>query len=214
MTALYRSERQAEALKAYRAARATLVDELGIEPSAWLTELHAAILRHDVGLAHPGPQRVVAGLDDRSSSPLYRWGDSDRWPPRGPAGTGGVARAAADDDRRDGRRVRPRLGAREPPRARLVAEGVEARAAVFTSIAPGADMARLAREHDVDLLLADAPDGLLEDARVLALSITRPATWASWSGVSLLAQGQSSCRLRAPSTTGPPSSWGLARARS
>jgi hypothetical protein len=54
-------------------------------------------------------------------------------------------------------------------RARLVADGVEARSAVFTSIAPGVDMARLAREHDVDLLLVDAPDGLLEDARVLAL---------------------------------------------
>ena len=40
---------------------------------------------------------------------------------------------------------------------------------MFTSVAPGADMARLAREHDVDLLLVDAPDGLLEDARVLAL---------------------------------------------
>ena len=40
---------------------------------------------------------------------------------------------------------------------------------MFTSVAPGADMARLAHEHDVDLLLVDAPDGLLEDARVLAL---------------------------------------------
>ena len=30
-------------------------------------------------------------------------------------------------------------------------------------------MARLAREHDVDLVLVDAPDGLLEDGRVLAL---------------------------------------------
>ncbi|HEX6724547.1 MAG TPA: hypothetical protein VF073_04830, partial [Gaiella sp.] len=54
-------------------------------------------------------------------------------------------------------------------RARLVADGVEARSAVFTSIAPGVDIGRLAREHDVDLLLVDAPDGLLEDARVLAL---------------------------------------------
>jgi hypothetical protein len=54
-------------------------------------------------------------------------------------------------------------------RAALVADGIDARAAVFTSVAPGADMARLAREHDVDLLLVDAPDGLLEDARVLAL---------------------------------------------
>ena len=54
-------------------------------------------------------------------------------------------------------------------RARLVSGGIEARAAVFTSVAPGADMARLAREHDVDLVLVDAPDGLLEDARVLGL---------------------------------------------
>jgi hypothetical protein len=54
-------------------------------------------------------------------------------------------------------------------RAMLVADDVEARAAVFTSVAPGADMARLAREHDVDVVLVDAPDGLLEDARLLAL---------------------------------------------
>ena len=56
---------------------------------------------------------------------------------------------------------------------------------MFTSVAPGADMARLAREHDVDLLLVDAPDGLLEDARVLGAA--RPAhraTWASWSAAS------------------------------
>ncbi|HET8811607.1 MAG TPA: AfsR/SARP family transcriptional regulator, partial [Gaiella sp.] len=45
MTALYRSGRQADALGAYRNARVVLVDELGIEPSGWLTALHAAILR-------------------------------------------------------------------------------------------------------------------------------------------------------------------------
>ena len=61
MTALYRSGRQAEALEAYRNARAMLVGELGIEPSAWLAELHAAILRQDVELAHPasGPEPAV-----------------------------------------------------------------------------------------------------------------------------------------------------------
>ncbi|HEX6725227.1 MAG TPA: AfsR/SARP family transcriptional regulator, partial [Gaiella sp.] len=57
MTALYRSGRQAEALEAYRSARAMLVGELGIEPGAWLSELHAAILRQDLELAHPLPGR-------------------------------------------------------------------------------------------------------------------------------------------------------------
>ena len=42
-------------------------------------------------------------------------------------------------------------------------------AAAFTSVAPGVDIANMTREHDVDLLLVDAPAGLLEDARVLAL---------------------------------------------
>jgi hypothetical protein len=40
---------------------------------------------------------------------------------------------------------------------------------------PGADLARLAIEHDVDLLLVDAPGGLLEDARVLALLEQAPS---------------------------------------
>ena len=47
MLALYRSGRQAEALQVYHDARRSLVDELGIEPSAALQQLHGAILRHD-----------------------------------------------------------------------------------------------------------------------------------------------------------------------
>jgi len=47
MLALYRSGRQAEALEAYRAARATLVDELGIEPASALRRLERAILDQD-----------------------------------------------------------------------------------------------------------------------------------------------------------------------
>jgi DNA-binding SARP family transcriptional activator len=50
MLALYRSGRQAEALEAYRAARETLVEELGIEPSEELQRLEQAILRHDAEL--------------------------------------------------------------------------------------------------------------------------------------------------------------------
>ena len=48
--ALYRCGRQAEALEAYRQARQTLVEGLGIEPSPALKELEKAILAQDVAL--------------------------------------------------------------------------------------------------------------------------------------------------------------------
>jgi DNA-binding SARP family transcriptional activator/WD40 repeat protein len=50
-TALYRQDRQAEALGALRQARRTLLDELGIDPSSELADLERAILNHDPGLA-------------------------------------------------------------------------------------------------------------------------------------------------------------------
>jgi DNA-binding SARP family transcriptional activator len=60
--ALYRSGRQAEALDAYRAARAQFVDELGIEPGPELKRLQSEILRHEAGIA--APSRGRAELDD------------------------------------------------------------------------------------------------------------------------------------------------------
>ncbi len=50
MLALYRSGRQAEALDAYRDARTTLVEELGLEPGEELSELQRRILVHDPAL--------------------------------------------------------------------------------------------------------------------------------------------------------------------
>ena len=47
MLALYRSGRQAEALRAYQDARHALVEELGVEPSSELRDLEAAILRQE-----------------------------------------------------------------------------------------------------------------------------------------------------------------------
>ena len=51
MLALYRADRQADALQAYQDARRALVEELGIEPGVRLRELEAAVLAQDPGLA-------------------------------------------------------------------------------------------------------------------------------------------------------------------
>jgi DNA-binding SARP family transcriptional activator len=65
MLALYRAGRQADALEAYRNARAALVDELGIEPSAELRELHAAILAQEASLQRPSVRREERGDGER-----------------------------------------------------------------------------------------------------------------------------------------------------
>ncbi len=66
-TALYRCERQADALAALRRARQLLLDELGLDPSPALVELEQAILRHD---------------PDLSVAPLV-WTPDDRCPYKG-----------------------------------------------------------------------------------------------------------------------------------
>ena len=59
MLALYQSGRQADALEAYRAARDTLVGELGLEPGPELRKLHEAILRHDPALQPPAMAQTL-----------------------------------------------------------------------------------------------------------------------------------------------------------
>jgi DNA-binding SARP family transcriptional activator/basic membrane lipoprotein Med (substrate-binding protein (PBP1-ABC) superfamily) len=51
MLALYRSDRQADALAAYQEVRRRLVDELGLEPGETLRSLHTRILQRDPELA-------------------------------------------------------------------------------------------------------------------------------------------------------------------
>jgi DNA-binding SARP family transcriptional activator/class 3 adenylate cyclase len=63
MLALYRSGRQAEALDLYRATRATLAEELGIDPAPALQDLHRAILSQDPALGWVPPAPVGAPSD-------------------------------------------------------------------------------------------------------------------------------------------------------
>jgi predicted ATPase/DNA-binding SARP family transcriptional activator len=58
--ALHRSGRQADALRAYGEARATLAEELGIDPSPELQRLQRAILTQDPAIAPPGRARAPA----------------------------------------------------------------------------------------------------------------------------------------------------------
>ena len=58
MLALYRSGRQAEALRAYRTLHRRLVAELGIDPSADVQQLEERILLQDPGLALRPPHNI------------------------------------------------------------------------------------------------------------------------------------------------------------
>jgi DNA-binding SARP family transcriptional activator len=69
MLALYRADRQADALAAYQQARRTLIDELGIEPSESLQRLHQAILQHDPALEAPTGTAALNGIARRQAAP-------------------------------------------------------------------------------------------------------------------------------------------------
>ena len=106
MLALYRSGRQADALAAYRQARAAL-DELGLEPSAELRALERRILAHDPLLApaseparptEASAQLVGRDLDVTTIVALLARGPARLVTITGPGGVGktSVARVVAE----------------------------------------------------------------------------------------------------------------------
>jgi DNA-binding SARP family transcriptional activator len=64
MLALYRSDRQADALRTYRRLRSLLREELGIEPATEVTALEEAILLQDPGLDWVASSSAPRPLDD------------------------------------------------------------------------------------------------------------------------------------------------------
>ena len=80
MLALYRCGRQAEALEAYREARRTLVEEIGVEPGAELRGLHEAILRQDPALdVELAAGRAAARARRAGAPPLVGRDGELRW---------------------------------------------------------------------------------------------------------------------------------------
>ncbi|MEQ4716711.1 BTAD domain-containing putative transcriptional regulator [Nonomuraea sp. B19D2] len=69
MKALYRGGRQSEALAVYGELRRRLGEELGLDPSPALAELHQAILRQDRGLATRDFARVPDAPGPRTNLP-------------------------------------------------------------------------------------------------------------------------------------------------
>jgi DNA-binding SARP family transcriptional activator len=160
MLALYRSDRQADALGAYQDARRELSDGLGLEPSESLKQLEAAILRQEAQLAPPvAPAAAGPTVQSQQRGLLVS--------PLAPDALDGllsVARSLAGGDR--GRELIV-AGVVEPGdvgdatarlagvREQLIAEGIATRTAAFSSPAPGDDLARLASQEAVDLLVLD-----------------------------------------------------------
>ncbi|MEX2253136.1 MAG: AfsR/SARP family transcriptional regulator, partial [Thermoleophilaceae bacterium] len=166
MTALYRSDRQADALDAYKNVRRVLVDELGIDPSPALQGLEQAILRQDPALgveafaSASAPEvaersiLVATTQETRIDALLAVAEPLVRDPPRVVI----LARLVADA---------AELGTASAwlndHRSEIEARGVVARTTSFTSTQHGAELARLATELDVDLLLMDVPEEILAE---------------------------------------------------
>jgi DNA-binding SARP family transcriptional activator len=165
MIALYGSGRQAEALDVYRRTRELLMDELGIEPGPAIRELEQAILRHDAALLP-----AAAPVEDNEAR-----------------AHGSITVSVRDDDSLDDLLALAEPLARQPSRELIVArllespgrleaataeladtrtmlaeQDVTARVAAYTTRDPGAEAALLATQHDSNLLLLVAGDGLLE----------------------------------------------------
>jgi hypothetical protein len=154
MRALYRCGRQSDALAAFRELRVRLVELYGIEPTPALRELEAAVLRQDPALDAP-----TAAATTPSTGTVLACSRSE-------SGLAWLAGLAAPLARAPGRELllvrllddASELGEGAARVAQLREEAtVPARGAAFVSDDVARDVVRVATDHNVELVVSDAP---------------------------------------------------------
>ena len=145
MLALYRSGRQVDALAVYRGGRRVLVDELGVEPSRALQELERAILRQDPSLD---------GEVRRAGRGCVLCAGTAALPLVAPLGRELLVVELVSD-----------VASLPAATRRLRDVSLDVRTACFTTRDPSADLVRLAREQEAELLVVEeVTPSLLADA--------------------------------------------------
>jgi predicted ATPase/DNA-binding SARP family transcriptional activator len=149
MLALYRTGRQADALRAFQESRARLVDELGIEPGPALQRLERQILNHDPELAAPdalSPEGTLAsGWAKLPPQPTYFIGRESE------------IEEVTDLLRRPGIRLVTLTGTGGTGKTRLA---IQSAARLLDAFADGVVFVELAQLRDPDLVLATTAQAL------------------------------------------------------
>jgi DNA-binding SARP family transcriptional activator len=171
MLALYRSGRQADALGSYQQARATLVDDLGIEPGPVLHQLERAILRQDPSLELAGTTRpdrsvLVVAIASDGIEPMLALAE-----PLARKPTREVIVARLVDSDLELSAANDLLRAMQEG---LVARGTVARTACFTTRSAADDAVRLATEQEADLLLLAGGPAPLDEPLLRAVLAGAP----------------------------------------